>query len=530
MSEVSSDLQDLFRQLSTGEITDEELQAEVDDLRTSSHTEKSTRPVKNGSYAEDYFTEENVGSLFADEIRGQTVAVDEWKGWAQFDSETGVWDQCPTGRVNTLAADWLNELYKDTKARGSESDAKAALRYRSVVPRQHVVESAFGRVLVSSTEFDQNNDALLAGNGVVDLSTGDLREASASDMFLKHSSVRYVKGAKHEGWDAILSAFPDDVLPYLQTIVGQALTGYQPSDASVYFFHGSGRNGKSSFIDVIREIAGDYASSPSSSVLLQSQGSSDSSLMVFKGLRVAIFEELPDNRILDPYIVKRLSGTQVLRAAQKYQREEEFPVIATSFITTNHLPRVPEMEFGTWRRLKVIPTPYTFLPEEQCTEPHHRPARNDMEDLKHDPAVLEAALAWAVEGSVNWYSNRRTEPSIPDSMKSAQLEWKADNDKVGSWWTDAVEEDENSFCLVIDLYDSYAAHLKSHGLRSEALRTFVAALKDHDMFKQVGAEHKQKARHSNLHQSIYDTGDEFSEPRRASSQATFVKGIRFQKN
>ncbi|UCR88080.1 phage/plasmid primase, P4 family [Mycetocola spongiae] len=229
------------------------------------------------------------------------------------------------------------------------------------------------------------------------------------------------------------------MLRYLQIIVGQALTGYQPSDASIFFFSGGGSNGKSTFLDVISAIMGDYADTPDSSVL--SSGGADSfSRSVFKGLRMALLEETAEGQWLDDKIVKKLAGTDKMRGSKKFQDEETFKVVTTIFITTNDLPQVSANHDGTWRRLELFPMPYKYVPAHQYdpkTSPeHHRPRNPKLTRANENLEILEAALAWAVEGAKLWFENSKQELPVPMEMELEQAEWRMRQDKIGYWWSE----------------------------------------------------------------------------------------------
>lgn len=497
---------------------------------------------KKSEYESVFFTDDKLAKEFVKTFAGEVRSVIEWQAWATYDAATGTWvKQHDDGSVALRAKDWIDDLYTEVSEKGTFEDKKKLEKYFNIGARKAVVASSFEEVRTSSSVFDAKSDHLLVGNGVLDLRSGDLEEVSPDHCFTKHTSVRYASDAASETWQQILSAFPEDCHEYLQMIVGQALTGYQPSDASIFFFHGGGKNGKSTFLNVVKRIAGSNAENPSPSVLLVSDSSSSNELMVFKGLRLAIFEELPNNRFLNAQVIKRLSGTEELRARELYQREEQFKVIVTNFIATNHLPSVSEQEDGTWRRLKVIPAPYRFKPANQCDGPNDRPEIANLKNLCETPEVLEAALAWAVEGAMKWFAADRVEPALPKSVRVAVEEWRGANDKIGSWLSESVRKtpsrrDKRTFCLMDDLYDSYVQWVKESGRSAESKPNFMNALKDHPLLSKMNASFHQKSRHKELEQSKWfdplkgrayrREGDQYF-MREAASQATYVAGIEF---
>ena len=461
------------------------------------------KPRVAASFPLDHFTEDNIAPLFAASIRGTAAYVTEWRTWAVYDPTTGAWVKDSGGKaVSRLAKAFLKGVYDDAVEKGNAADEVLARRLRNAKPREHIMASAADDLVLSSTQFDADPHLFLAANGVVDLRTSTIREASASDYLHKRSPVRYLPGAEHEKWTSILSVVAEDTLPYLRVVMGQALTGFQPTDASVWFFHGNGSNGKSKIIDTVRACAGEYAANPSAGVLLKSQSSgATDNLMVFKGLRFAIYEELPDGKHLNAYVVKRLSGSQVMRAAQKYQAEEEFDIIATNFINTNFLPKVSEMDHGTWRRLKLIPLPYTFVGStEEIKEPHHRLGDPSLEDWVKHPEVQEAALAWMVAGASEWFQRGKKEHAPTASMEEAKQRWVSTNDKIAMWWDELIEEEGNSFITTREAYASYAAVVKREGLGVDSSQSFYSMLEQHQRFRNAGAV-RARMRHRTMNHS-----------------------------
>lgn len=548
-----------------------ETPVEVDS--TKAKGEKPELPKLNGKF----FTDGGVARSYQDAREGQLVSVDEWNSWARFSPESGAWRKTNSSVITSDLLDWFTDgvypaLEKKLRAeakkvKGDEAASKEQKRkaakllgragsYLNRVPCQNAVGVAFGRLMRQATLFDANPDVLNINGTAIDLRTTRLRPAVASDYFTLSgsSAVEVDPEFKSELFELILEAFLPETREYMQVLMGSALTGHQPKPAGLFFLQADGDNGKSTFADVFKAMLGQYADLLDSEILLDSQGSKTFSKIRIKGKRFIIIEELPKKGQLDAKASKEMAGTEQMTGAHKGVDEETFDLQATFLINTNYKLRVSETDRGTKKRLKLIPMPFTFLPQDEYEakvalwkagkgkspdELKIKPQDPRLDEAKKNPEVLKAALAWALEGARKFYANgKRVLPETP-AMKAAKTEWLASQDRISLWWEEYIVEDPNAFCLVLDLHESYEQSVLAGGSsqRPEAQRQFMEMLKAHDNFKAAGAEHFQNMRvpaHLRDEQSLWtpekkDHWDNPVERRRiAKDKASFITGIRFK--
>lgn len=82
-----------------------------------------------------------------------------------------------------------------------------------------------GVVSVEAGDFDQQADLLNVGNGVVDLSTGELLPHSPDLRMTRITETNYVPGATHQDWDQALRALDPEVADWMQVRFGQDRDG-----------------------------------------------------------------------------------------------------------------------------------------------------------------------------------------------------------------------------------------------------------------------------------------------------------------
>ncbi len=526
----------------------------------------------------EFFNDGSVASAYQAARDGELMSVDEWNSWMRFAADSGVWKKTNSTAIVSDLLDWYRdavfpvlkqqlrdevEAVKDDAEKAKEQEKRAAKLlskangYLNLTPCRNATGVAFGRLMKSIEIFDADKDVLHINGTAIDLRTTKLRSARAEDYFT-WSGSRLVDEVdpvfKSELFELILGAFLPETREYMQVLMGSALTGHQPNPAGLFFLQADGDNGKSTFSDVFKALLGGYSEQIDSEILLNSQNSKTFANIRIKGKRFIPIEELPKNGQLDSKASKGMAGTKQMTGAHKGVDEETFDVQATFLINTNFKLKVSETDRGTRKRLKMIPMPYTFLPQHEYDEkvrgwnagknpsPEElkiKPQDPRLDGAEENPDVLKAALAWALEGARKFYANgKRILPETP-AMKAVKDDWLASQDRISLWWDEYIVEDENSFCLVLDLHESYERSVTAGGSnqRAEALRQFMEMLKSHDNFKAAGAEHFQNKKipvNLKEKQSLWtpEARDRFDNPverqRKAKAIGSFVQGIRFK--
>src|SRR5690554_668879 len=107
-------------------------------------------------------------------------------------------------------------------------------------------------------------------NGVVDLRTGEFRQARPDDLMTLQCPVEWDATAECPRWEAALAEwFPNpDTRAYVHRLVGQALVGLQ-RDHLFVIHYGTGGNGKGTFIRALQHVLGPYAVTPELGLLTQ---------------------------------------------------------------------------------------------------------------------------------------------------------------------------------------------------------------------------------------------------------------------
>lgn len=194
--------------------------------------------------------------------------------------------------------------------------------------------------------------------------TYDLRRGLSSP--LDHSSGHLIckqtaVDPSNEGteiWKEALNTFfqhDQELIDYVQKIVGLSAIGKVYVEALIIAY-GEGRNGKSTFWNVISRVLGSYSGNMSADVLtIGWRRNVKPEMAEARGKRLLIAAELEEGMRLSTSNVKQLCSTDDIYAEKKYKDPFSYTPTHTLVLYTNHLPRVGSLDKGTWRRLIVIP-------------------------------------------------------------------------------------------------------------------------------------------------------------------------------
>lgn len=306
-------------------------------------------------------------------------------------------------RVQQLAIDSTKRLVDEAASCANWSEKKLLLEWIRTSHNQGRIHAAV-ELLKNVIEChvrasDLDPDPFLVGvqNGVVDLRTGELLEPDRALMITKAAGCAFDATARCERWLSFLSEITGDdeeMARYLQALVGYTLSG-DTSGQMLLFLYGTGQNGKSVFIEVVRDLLGEYGMSLRTEALslkaLSSKGGPNEDIARLIGARMVTVNETAEGMRFDESLIKDLTGEDTIAARKLYQGTMEFRPAFKIWIRGNHQPEFNGADGGMARRVRLIPFEVRIADEQ--VDPRLR------EKLR---AELPGILNWAIEGCRAW--------------------------------------------------------------------------------------------------------------------------------
>lgn len=301
--------------------------------------------------------------------------------------------------------------------------------------------------------FDSDNYAFNCANGTVDLRTGELREHKKTDYITKISPVEYDENARDEMFTQFIKSTTNgdaDLESYLQRATGYSLTGFSHEKCMFIVYSEKTDTGKSSFVEGVQAIAGDYGLSLDIETLLDGQHGHNSArydLAKLQGVRVACVAESAAGREFSGEVIKRLTGGDKIRAREIHQSSVQFDPTHKLWICTNYAPSPSDGgDEATWNRLKRVPFNHQ-IPVDQRNPLIKTALANP------NSQTCRALLAWAVQGVSMWIANSRL--GSCKAVEESTAEYRSESDPLADFMADCCEVGEHNRISSQELYVSY---------------------------------------------------------------------------
>jgi putative DNA primase/helicase len=364
-------------------------------------------------------------NIFVKKFKGRVHYLHDEKTWLIWHAKR--WKRDVTEFVNELANGVCVSLMRRA---GNDSEMRAAKQAGNMKAIESMLKKARVRreIYSESSKFDTDKWLLGCKNGVLNLRTGEFRPARPQDRITRSVSTRFDPSADCPRWEQFMGEIhPNDpeITRFLQRFFGYALTG-SVKEQKMLIFLGHGSNGKSTLVNHIQTVMGEYALTCPKSLLLSSKnGESETSPEVtgMKGIRLGTVSETDPGVSLSDSRIKTMVGGEKVTGRDLYKSYETFEPEAKLFLSTNHTPRVKGNDKGIWRRLMLVEFKEDF---------------DDRRDALLDH-ILETEhagiLNWMLRGCMEWQEKGLCPPP---SVIAGTSEYRQGEDHLGTFIEDRV--------------------------------------------------------------------------------------------
>ena len=413
--------------MSTEEITNHDPKENLNQCSEGATENQVQEEVPKPKSCTDLGNAERLVERFGHEFR----YCPENKCWYVY--RKGIWiPDSGGGRMHRMAYKVARSIADEAKGENLPSDELAELK-------KHARKSAskgrlramidlarwFPGISVPVGLLDRDPWLLNCQNGTLDLRTGELKPHDPMDLITKMLPIDYDSEATCPVWETTLVKImggAEEKISFLKRVFGYGMTG-MISEQCMFVLYGSGANGKSTILEIYRELLAGYAMHTTTASLLGSSGSPiRNDLARLNGARFVSAVEIGMGKKLDEALVKQLTGGDQVTARFLYNEFFEYKPEFKLFIAANHKPDIQGVDHGIWRRIHLIPFDVTIPTEE---------IDRDLPDKLR--AELTGILAWAVQGCREWQEHGL---NVPASIANATAAYRDEMDIVAEFLND----------------------------------------------------------------------------------------------
>ncbi len=394
--------------------------------------------------------------------------------WYVYTGQRWMFDE--DGEVMRRAKAVLRGMYaeaatiKDDSAR--QAQARHALRCEATSRVESLVRWAQKEpgVSISIDAIDRDIWLLNCANSTLNLKTGQLQAHRRTDYLTRIVPVAYRPDATCPRWIAFLDTIMghnEGLRRFLQRAVGYSLTG-DTSEDKLFILHGTGRNGKTTFLETIARLLGPYGMrTPTETLMARRSGGIPNDVARLKGARFVHASETNEGQRLDEAFIKDITGGDTQSARFLHGEFFDFKPELKLWLRTNHRPDIKDTSDGMWARVSLIPFE-TRIPDSAMV------ARWRLEEMFN--AEMEGIFAWAVQGCREWLQAGLQEPS---EVRTATKAYRSDMDDVQRFIAEQCVVGPTYRVASSALYNAFKTWSEEQGERRIITQTRLAGrLKD----------------------------------------------------
>ena len=416
------------------------------------------------------------------------------KNWFRKDRKTGLWRPCPKGAVVSMHHEAaLQAANREPDLR--KSDRKFLMSYRAAKEATEANAAWKGYSVdyagPDQCIWDQKPELLGTPSGIYDLKTGLPYSGEADPYITMQTSVSPVSEAEYEAenktegfrfWPFLLEIFGETnsselaMVTYMQMVMGYVLTGLIEEHV-FWFLYGPGGTGKTTFVEYLTWIMGDYACAVDRNLLLHTKHTQHPEALVkLHRKRLVTTSEVPKNSVLDDGLIKSLTGGESISARAMYGHRFEFYPTHKLFMVGNHQPKLSGGDdSGMKRRLHILPF-------------YHKPDIPDtklLRKLKAEAPYFLRYLLMCAKSYWHGYESGTGLYDLPAKARTVTDAYFESQDHMGEFIHEYCDLGPELYVFPSRLYEHYKADFKG----SLGARNFAVELKAYvDKKRELGED------------------------------------------
>lgn len=328
-----------------------------------------------------------------------------------------------------------------------------------------------------SVRFNENPYTIVFKNGVLNVNTLEFKPMTPDNYESIQINANYNPNAKSEIVDEYFATATNknkDIETLLFEAIGYSMLKTNELQKA-FLLVGSGRNGKSTYLDLVKEILG----RENTTAISFKDLANNFRASAMNNKLASLAGDISSAPLTDSDLVKSIISGDEIMVEQKYKDAHAKSMFATLFFAANKLPRTPDQSFGFYRRLTIIP----FLADLNSV------TRVDGLNFKQKLLSQDALDYAAYKGvkAIHHVLQTSKEFTTPKEVVEMVDQYRIDNSSVLSWfhekWDANVEEIKKfSEHAAYDHYKKWCTDSLRHALNQS---NFVNSVKS-----EIGVELK----------------------------------------
>ncbi len=420
--------------------------------RETEELERRRQAIANGEIPPPEGSDDSLADIFASKNITRFRYYGETSFW--FSYQNNKWERDINRSVE-------HEIRCSNRIESANQEARKGIASASRMNSVKRLAETDPRLTAPKDGFDADPMLLNTPDGIIDLKTGEIKPNSWTDYCSKATAVPLGSGVPKLFLQFLEKTFGSDqqLIAYVQRILGYALTGLT-SEQALFFFYGSGANGKSVLLSTVSGILGDYASkAPLDTFTQTNRQEHPTELARLIGARLVVSEETNVGGKWDEARIKSLTGSDTVTARLMRQDYFEYRPQFKLIFAGNHPPAITSTDQAMRRRIQIVPFKETIPAAER--DPFLAEKLSD-----EWPQILN----WMVEGCARWQSERL---NPPEAIIRATGKYFDEEDIFGRWVDERCIEKSSAQTPSRKLYQNYRDYVQDCGANPIAETAFA---------------------------------------------------------
>jgi putative DNA primase/helicase len=385
------------------------------------------------------------------------------------------WRMAMDFQVKPATASRSEILFSDTiadHAKGSESKSRLG-----AIP---ALVQAFDSVLVRADQLDRDRMAINVRNGTIRLvqdgpETGgalrvQLDPHDPADLITKVANVVFDPDATAPQYDEFLARVQPDAADrrFLHQWAGLSSTGDIDYHKMVFFW-GKGRNGKSTWVEAIAALLGEYAQTIKFDTFLEQAskrkgGDATPDLARLPGIRFLRTSEPEKGAKLAEALIKEVTGGEPMSV--RHLNKGFFDFLPSFKLTAqgNYRPKISGHDDGIWGRVQMVPWPVR-IPDSEIDV--RLPAKLNSEASGIFNRMLDGLLDLKRNGFVT-----------SENVRAATSKYREQSDQLGRFLNDCTADRPGENVRSQPLFELFKAWVAATGGGEWQPQGFAKAMED----------------------------------------------------